>query len=58
MSKCKCEYETENGNCTLNECMYGDFLFVDDSAFGTGKYCLCEQVSKLKEQKGNKNEWR
>ena len=51
MSKCKCEYETENGNCTLNECMYGDFLFVDDSAFGTGKYCLCEQVSELKEQK-------
>lgn len=49
MSKCK--YES-NGHCTLNECMYGDFLFIDDSAFGTGRYCFCEDVEQLK--KGDK----
>ena len=41
----RCEYE-KNGHCTLNECMYGDFLFIDDSAFDTGKYCLCDSITK------------
>lgn len=50
----KCEYE-KNGHCTLNECMYGDFLFIDDSAFETGKYCLCDSVKQLKEQKINED---
>lgn len=35
-----CEYE-KNGHCTLNECMYGDYMFIDDSAFDTGKHCMC-----------------
>lgn len=54
-----CEYE-KNGHCTLNECMYGDFLFIDDSAFETGKHCSLdyELPSKyidemVKEQKGD-----
>lgn len=46
-----CKYETKNGKCALNECMYGDFLFVDDSLFDTSKYCLCDSVENLKEQK-------
>ena len=53
-----CEYEDKNGHCTLNECMYGDFLMRDDSRFDTGRYCLCDEVlpskyisEKLKEQK-------
>ena len=47
----KCEYETKNGMCTLNECMDGDFLFVDDSAFGTGRYCFCDSVEELRRSK-------
>lgn len=53
----KCEFE-EKGHCTLNECIYGDFLVTDDSRFGTGKYCFCNGVTdemketrRLKEQK-------
>lgn len=54
----KCEYETENGMCKLNECIYGDFLVMDDSRFGSGKYCwaTCEKLKKAKERMGkNKN---
>ena len=49
----KCEYETENGMCTLNECMYGDFLAMDDSRFNSGMYCwaTCEEFKKAKEKK-------
>ena len=46
----KCEYENENGACTLNECMYGDFLERDDSNYDTGRYCYCDNVNKYKEQ--------
>lgn len=51
----KCEYE-ENGHCTLNECMYGDFLDRDDSRFDTGKYCFCDDVSKYINQHLSENE--
>lgn len=50
----KCEYENENGHCMLNECLYGDFLFVDDSLYDTGRYCLCDNVNKeLEDGKDN-----
>lgn len=52
-----CEYQNKNGHCTLNECMYGDFLEYDDSRFGTGRFCYatCEEFKKAKELKGQKN---
>lgn len=40
----RCEYENA-GKCTLNECMYGDFLVFDDSQYGTGRYCYCNGVT-------------
>lgn len=47
----RCEYEDKNGRCTLNECMYGDFLVRDDSQFDIGRYCYCNGVTnKMKEQ--------
>lgn len=53
MNNSGCKYEDCNGHCTLNECMYGDFLERDDSRFDTGKYCFatCDELAdKLKEQ--------
>jgi len=47
----KCEYETSDGRCTLNECMYGDFLEMDDSRFDSGRYCMCDEVEKYREEK-------
>lgn len=46
----KCEHEN-NGYCTLDECIYGDFLFIDDSAFGTGKHCFCDDIEQARNKK-------
>lgn len=42
----ECKYESTNGTCLLNECLYGDFLEYDDSQFDTGRYCFCTSVEK------------
>ena len=55
--KKRCEYETDDGHCTLNECMYGDFLFIDDSAFETGKYCFCDGITdQMREDREDREE--
>lgn len=54
----RCEYETNEGHYSLNECLYGDFLVRDDSQFDSGRYCYCNGVTdKMKEQlKENNND--
>lgn len=46
----QCEYEKEV-HCLLNECIYGDFLVLDDNMFNSGRYCLCDNFEDIKEKK-------
>lgn len=43
----RCEYQNENGHCILNECMYGDYMFIDDSRFLSGKHLCFKPDDKL-----------